>query len=528
MINWIKTLFNKKETNEITVWRTKDSIFKFIQTNIGEDGSLTASAQTLPDEKKTDSEVSFAPGLMDSMFGADESEESKNRARKLSNLLITISKNGHQQSQFDFYTEITENENVIGIIDDFLHQVIQSSMATEPYLYNFAYHLATETNNRNSVKFGLAILGLCQNKTPISKIKILGLHDEFTIFSTIAIANLSGNVIKDLWELAKHVDGWGKIQLVDRLAEMDLPEEIVDWLIYEGYKNNIMYEYLALTCAVNGRLNDKLSKPSIPSKLFKSAGEIIETLFNEGPAAGISAYEDAASTIGHYIKHAKTQILDIGEFIILNRIKEYLEYTTNHDWEMDDLSNDLIDINQILQSKDWTADTFNALKSSDSMQYWNGKQAAQKLNIDLWDTFWNRLSTHPLDSSTWFDITRNVQPENVKKVVEQATRLIPLAEISTGPQNSMGIGPLYQKHQSLEYVITMLGDHPTIGQELLLLGLKSPVIRTRNMTLQALEKWTSDHWTKEIEEALIYLKKIEPNVDTKKNLVQLLNGEELS
>lgn len=49
--------------------------------------------------------------------------------------------------------------------------------------------LATKTNNRNAVKFGIAILGLCENKKPINDIKILGLHDEFSVFSTVALSN---------------------------------------------------------------------------------------------------------------------------------------------------------------------------------------------------------------------------------------------------------------------------------------------------------------------------------------------------
>lgn len=528
MFNWIKELFNKKENKNSSTWRTQNSIFKFIHDNTGADGSLIPSAQTLPDKKETAQEVSFAPGLMDSMFGADESKESKNRANKLSKLLREISTTGNEQSQFDFYKEITEHDNVIGIIDDFLQKVIQSSIPTAPYLYNFAYHLATETNNRNSVKFGLAILGLCQNKNAINKIKVLGLHDEFTVFSTIAIANLSDNVIQDLWELAQKIDGWGKIQLVDRLAEMDLPDEIRDWLVLEGYKNSIMYEYLALTCAINGRLSDKLSKSSISSKLFKAAGEIIETLFNEEAAAGISAYEEAPFSINNYIKHAKKQKLAIAEFLILHKIKAFLEDTENHDWDIDATSNDLIDINEILKSKDWTVDAFEALKSSDNIEYWNGKQAAKKLKLDIWDILWNRLSSHPFDSSTWYDITTNVSPKNVKKVVEQAINIIPLAEISTGPQVSMGIGPLYQKHQSLEYVITLLENHSGVGHEIILAGLNSPVTRTRYLTLKTLEQWTSENWTTEIEDGLLQLKKLEPNLETKERLIQLLNGNKLT
>lgn len=58
----------------------------------------------------------------------------------------------------------------------------------------------------------------------------------FQFFSTVALSNLSDNLVNDLWELAKRVQGWGKIQIVDRLSEMELNDEIKDWLVLEGYK----------------------------------------------------------------------------------------------------------------------------------------------------------------------------------------------------------------------------------------------------------------------------------------------------
>jgi hypothetical protein len=42
----------------------------------------------------------------------------------------------------------------------------------------------------------------------LDQIKILGLHDEFTLFSSVAIMNISDDVVNVLWELSKKVDGW--------------------------------------------------------------------------------------------------------------------------------------------------------------------------------------------------------------------------------------------------------------------------------------------------------------------------------
>ena len=532
MIDWIKKILNSEEPKEIFEWETDDSILRHLRANLNEDGSLNESAEKLPDEKKADDEIKFAPGLMDAMFGADESEESKSRIKQLLSLIKRIAKNGDDQSKSDFYREITENESVIGIIDAFLQGLVQSSVPIEQYLFGFANKLATKTNNRNSVKFGIAILGLCQNKKPIEDIKVLGLHNEFTIFSTIALSNLSDDLVNDLWQLAKHVDGWGKIQLVDRLAEMDLSEEIRNWLVLEGYKNSIMYEYLALTCAVNGHLNEKLSKDSIDKKLFDSAGEIIVALMDEGPAEGMSGYNEAENTIHNYIRHAKLASLKIADFITLNRIKNYLEESpeeneTLKEWNHNEISNSLIDINEIMTSKDWTSDINIALNSSDNVEFWNGKQAAQKLDIDISDVLWERLGKFPLDSTSWYDITTSVKHRDPQKLVDKAIALIPIEEISTGPKDSMGVGPDWQKHQSLDHVITFLKNHPKIGEEIILAGLKSPVIRNRNMTLRTLQAWTASNWSEKIKIELNKLKEIEPTEDTKTDLFKLLNGEKI-
>lgn len=532
MIDWIKNLLKDKKSKELHNWETEKSILQYLKDNTHVDGSLKESADSLPDEKKTENEMMFAPGLMDAMLGEDESEESKSRIKSLSLLISKIAKKGDNQSKSEFYREITENENVIGIIEEFLQRIMKNSLPIEPYLYNFANKLATKTNNRNSVKFGIAMLGLCQNKKPIEDIKILGLHDEFTLFSSVALSNLSDNLVNDLWQLAKKVDGWGKIQLVDRLAEMELNNEIKDWLIIEGYKNNIMYEYLALTCAKNGMLNEKLKAVSIQNNLYSSAGEIIVALMDEGPAVGMSGYDESSETIENFIKHSKTRILNINNFITLNSIKDYLEEPpeeneTLKNWNQNDLSNCLIDINELLNSKDWTTEVKSALSSLDNVEYWNGKQAAEKLGIDLWDTVWNRLKQNPLDSSAWYDVTAHAKEINVDEIIDFATNNLPLELLGSGPEDSLGIGDDFQIHSSLDSVITFLENYPGKGEKLILVGLDSPVTRNRNMVIRVLDKWKSKNWSSGVKSKINRLTKIEPNQDTKKNIERLLNGQEL-
>jgi len=135
---WLQDIFDKKESIEIKEWRTDNSILKFLSSNLDENGNLSEKAHDLPDEKKDDDKVRFAPGLMDAMFGADDSDDSKKRISELTKHLKRVALKGDKISEQEFYRLITENEGVIGIIDDFLQAVVNDSLPIEPYLFNYA------------------------------------------------------------------------------------------------------------------------------------------------------------------------------------------------------------------------------------------------------------------------------------------------------------------------------------------------------------------------------------------------------
>jgi hypothetical protein len=138
---WLQDIFDKKESIEIKEWRTDNSILKFLSSNLDEKGNLSEKAHDLPDEKKDDDKVRFAPGLMDAMFGADDSDDSKKRIGQLTKRLKRVASKDDTISKKEFYRLVTENEGVIGIIDDFLQAVVNISLPIEPYLFNPNYAL---------------------------------------------------------------------------------------------------------------------------------------------------------------------------------------------------------------------------------------------------------------------------------------------------------------------------------------------------------------------------------------------------
>ncbi len=536
MKNWIQSIFGSHKQTQPIEWQTDNSIFNFLSNNIDSNGNLKDAAHDLPDEVINDEKVRFAPGLMDTMFGTDSSDDSKKRIIELVKHLKNVANKGDKISEQEFYLLITENEGVVGIIDEFLQAVLKESLPIEPSLFTFARDLAIKTNKRNAVKFGIAILGCCCNKSVVKYLKILGLHDEFTIYSTVAISNLSENPVLDLWDLAKHVDGWGKIQLVDRLANMQLNQQIKDWLILDGYKNNIMYEYLAFTCAVHGLLHEKLESEQIDKSLFKASSDIINALTaDEGPAEDITEYMHASLVIKSFIRHAKQHTSDISDFITLSKLKDFLSELQKdigeqeqNGWTEEIISNCIIEIVKILNGKEWNTLVYEGLKSKDNIIYWNAKQAAEKLGINLWETVWSRLQENPMDNSTWYDVTRYGKSEHADLIIDFALKNLPFDEFATGPKDSMGFGPTYSRFMCLDTVITYLENYPQKGEKIILTGLRSSVTRNRNMAIKVLDKWKKINWSDEIKKEIRHLKDLEPNKDTKENIEILLSGQELT
>jgi hypothetical protein len=535
MFDWIKNLFEIIKEDQPVEWKTEGSIFNFIRSNIDQNGKLKESANDLPDEKHGNEEqIRFAPGLLDSIYGPDNSDSSKAEVIELVKLIKRISEYGDKSSEAKFYQKVTSNNSVINIIDAFLETSNNLSLPISPYLFNFSNNLAFKTNHRNSVKFGIALLGICSNDSVIDQLKIIGLHDEFTLFALIAIVNLRDNVINDLWEMAKMVNGWGKIRLVDHIVKMEISDEIEDWLISNGYDNEIMYEYLAYKCAVKGKLHEKLEEENITSDLFKSASKIISALIAGGPAEDISVYQYASITIENFVRHAKQHAEDISDFITLNNIKNYLiELQGNNTkqikngWTQNAISNCIIDIINLTNKSDWPVKAMIALKSSNNQDYWDGKQAAKMLNIDIWEILWGKLQNNPLDSSLWYDVVNQDKPEMVDKIIQFAVDTIPLKALATGPSNSLGLGPAFVRYGSLDYIVPFRENYPGKGEEIILASLDSPITRNRNFAIRVLKKWGKDIWSKEINSKVLRLQIIEPDKNLKNNVGRLINGLEL-
>ncbi|NDI98025.1 hypothetical protein GWA97_02955 [Flavobacterium sp. LaA7.5] len=387
MIKWLSRLLKPRDKVSVAEWRTKHSLYRNIISSIDTSGKLPYE-YVLPDnikidvQEKKEKKASIYSVIFE--FGQEESalREIKELAKKLQDISVT----GNKETAAEFYNAITKYEDIINLIDPFLEEISNYSLVIEPNLFAFANDMALNTAHKNSVKFGIAILGLCQNQVVIEKLKLLGLHDEFTLYTVIALLNLCENPENDLLEVGQKVNGWGKIQLVDRLARICKSEKVKEWLITDGYKNSVHNQYLACTCATYGDLSKKLEAKNIDPELYIAASEILDVLLSPGPCEDISCYEDAHKTLISFIKHSYQHANHIKDFILLHKIKVYLnkmllDTERENKWSDRKIADCLVTIAKIIDCDTWKVIITNILVNPYDKNYPHAREAAALMGL---------------------------------------------------------------------------------------------------------------------------------------------------
>lgn len=501
-------------------WSGKQSIYSYIL----EQGESVDG--TLPDDEEfwAGSPFRWVAGGLDAHHadGGPETED----VRKLVQLLAKHSRKPKLSTRKALYGMVVSSD-IIGMIDAVLEEVRKHPGINLQTLFDEAMWMVERAAHRNVVKFGIALLGLFRNEHAKELLLTIGRHEEFTLYAAVAIQNGMEDGNDVLFELAKRVHGWGKIHVVERLQPTR--PEIKDWLLRHGCQNRIMNEYLACICARNGDLREALSGEQVDPELFDGATDIIEALINGGPAEDIDDYEHAPQVISDYVRLADKMSATARHLAVLIRIRDFLEAEDDERWSKRLSSNwtgelragSLEACRRIIARPDWTQVVMNAVQTGDTVDRWYGIRCAHALGMDVWDHLFAQLADDPLQESLYCELMQSEDQARIRKLVQFAEERLPLGEIASGPAEEMGLGREYAPHHCLDFLLQDLDKHEGVGEGLILAGLRSPVVRNRNMALKALEAWDISAWSKRVVEEVVRLSEIEPDGSLKERMQKL-------
>lgn len=503
----------------------RESIHAYIVARLTKEHSLPEPQMPLPDEAPPDpTTISFMAGARDGAFGhhgggSDETD----RAAALGNQLLKTAAKPTKRHLRKLYGALNDDA-ALDYVDPLIERLAHRRPPTTD-IARIGTWLAAESPDRGPVKIGIALLGITGAQDG-ALIQELGAHEEFTLFSSVAFSNSRADPEPELFKLARAVTGWGRIHCIERLKDTK-NEEIRRWILLDGFRNTVMYEYLAHIAATTGDLAGALAVESPGRDLLTAAGEIIQALLMGGPAEDIDEYNDAPAAIERYLGHMGDRASSVADFLTVSDIQSFLE--DENGWEArlaglwsEQTRSELSQVTAEITGRDeWLGIVTTDLDSEDRQTFWRADQAARVLGIDTFDRHLKSIESNPLDG-TWYQAWELADGQRAQLLAARAAVLLDLEAIASGPSTAIGLGPDFKPHAALGWSLQGIKDHPSVGSDLVAAALASPSIQNRNGAMNALEAWGQAHWSAEHVEALRLLASQDPHEKARERAKELV------
>lgn len=460
--------------------------------------------------------LNFMPGMLDGIMGKDE----KNSADTLLTMFrhfAEVDSNALSDELIDkhlggIYMFIIQHRT-LGYIDDFLEALINEADNNARLLHfciTAARQFLLSGVHREAIKFSIAVLGICNlDEKEISMLMQLGLADEFARFVAVALMRNEKN--DEIFYLAKHTKGWGRIAYVDYIKIDD--EVKREWLLFEGYKCEIGIDHIVLECLEKGDLLGFIQENGFDEKIYIATGEMLHS-FCGFSKVHFEDYPHSKELVALFIKESKNKAMNLERFAIIcaliNPIKEELGYDESERDELLDIINTLAFHSKI----DW-----EGIIRANVFDY-NARNIARYLGIDIWEDMF-KIASKNKDFKEWYPLTLTDSKERYKRLCALAKERFDLKALKSEPKDELGLGAEFRVYDDITFIVQNLRNFDEIiGLEFVETALQSPVTRNRNMALNVIETY------KEIPQSIIDImernSKKEPNKDVLKRYETLL------
>lgn len=352
-------------------------------------------------------------------------------------------------------------------------------------------HLAEHGVRRNPVKLGIVLLGVAGDERDRDLLLLLGAIEELTLFAVVALVNTQPDRRRTAYELARRVTGWGRIHAVKRLAGCTDPE-ITGWLLREGFRNDVMNEYLAHLAATTGDLYGALGEPEVDEALLAGAGAILAALAADGgPAEDLRDYDDAVPVLHRYAELAAAAEPTLDRLDDLLTIAHFVRHPdAGFSWPDGEPEELATRYAALLDRPVWRDLVRARLRAPVGAYGFNrALSCAGRLGVPAFGPACAHLADDPVNSYVWQWLMHRADAEEVTRITELAERLLPIDRLDAGPGTGYGFGPRFAPDRALEIVVNGLAGHPGAGQRLLRTALRSPVTRIRRGALRVLAAW---------------------------------------
>jgi hypothetical protein len=460
----------------------------------------------LPDEPPDDGRtVRWSAGALDGVVSRhSEATVESERSAALAEL-IGYAAGGSSDAREALY-EAARADGIVFALDDVLDALARSSVAAEP-VAELARGMAEEAMHREPLKLAISLLGRAGDDRDVALLETVARHDEFSLVAGVALASVLDDPVRAWWRVGCLARGWGRVEAVDRLAEMDdgLSDEVRAWLVRDACASAELPNHLAHSCATAGRLETAL-RGLVDDELLDGACVILSGLVAGGPALDMEDYEPGP--------RVAVTVLDL----LANRAPSLVRM-----WAVVDLRNWAEVYEQHVaiaercghllgrpEARRFVARRLD--RPGDVLRVWG---IAESMGFDPWEAGWRHLEAAPVDAELYLRLARTPNADRWARLVAHAELALPLDALAAGPEDRLlptgtdgeaahALGQLVQAMRPGRWSSTLVAC-----------ALLSPVIFIRNGALRALEQTVTGEWGGDAESALRRLAEVEPTDDVR-------------
>ena len=342
-------------------------------------GPLPDGGEPLPDEPPRDpSKARFGGGSLDGIISARGGRSDGNESLAAASAVISLTRKTLPSTK-EVHIAASAIAAFAGpyAMDRFLEAVRTSGSFYRTRVAGFGRWLCEHGVKRQQAKAGLGLLGISGRPDDAALIVRLGLLEELTLYSVVALKNLLPDADPALYDLAQQVNGWGRIQCIYRLKDSALPE-VRYWLLHGGYQNGVMTEEVAYIAATAGGLRAALdTEPD--DEILDHAGALLEALAHGGPAEDMTSYSDGGAALAAYLTRMAAAAESLERAGHLSTLDRYL-----HGWAGDNpllsaaaLQQLRSQIEQVLAEPRWQGPVQAGLASDDLSEVRKGLAIAR-------------------------------------------------------------------------------------------------------------------------------------------------------
>ncbi len=324
--------FNKYKSINFTPPEVSNesSIYNLIKSQIDEnDPSKDLDYEKLPKVRvlNNESQIQYAPGLEDMLFGASGSKEEKNGWKKIKLVIDAI--NSGKINNWQVVEKNILDIKVSKNIDTLLGKLTYTDFTEK--VKNLFFQVAIKGHTYEAVKWGIAIGGVDASKEEIEQFLILARHAEFTVYvSHVIFRESEKNPVykKYLISLLPSTHQWGVVSLIQYIVQdeslVSQKETQRDIVVY-GMENNdgiAMEIGFIIAKAINFESIFSMGLEDV--QLRHGLVYLMSTLmFESNPLGGILDLDNGETVLKDYISFLEKLPVDV---IILSGFKDVEDF----------------------------------------------------------------------------------------------------------------------------------------------------------------------------------------------------------